>query len=213
MGVNSTDIVANDYGKEYGKGKKNTDNIINANTAEITESSAFYRFVIRLCFMGFGVCAYVNPAGKYNVSNIVFGALIGLFFGYLFKKFISAFLGALNADIKIKHGKKAVSSSIEKGMIYILPFCAMSLFAVFFMNWTATAGFVSAGIMTAGGSASVEIGKIKGKQHLKNTVASSAVSWLFSTLWIFSLNFLAKVPMYAEGIVNLLKAFLGGMTV
>lgn len=175
-----------------------------------SSDSIIIRFIIKLCFIVFGISAYANPADKYNISNIVFGALMGLFFGYLFRTFIKMVLKALNSDVISEYGKNAISSSVEKGMVFIVPFCAMALLAVFAMNWSATAAFVSAGIMTAGASASIEIGKIRGKQQIKNTIASSVISWIFSTMWIFSIGFLSRVPMYAEGIVNLLKVLLGG---
>ena len=104
-----------------------------------------------------------------------------------------------NPDLKASIGRKTISHAVEKGMTFMVPFAVMALLATFVMGWSITGGFVSAGLMTAAASASMEIGKLKGKQAMKNTILTSAISWSFSTLWLYSIGFLGKMPAYIEG--------------
>ena len=181
-----------------------TDNI------DVYKKDNFFRSLLRkLCFATFGVTAFSDPANLYNIVNIVYGVIIGLIFGFLCKVFLSGILGMLNKDLKQNHGRKIISYAVEKGMTFIIPFAVMAALATFYMGWSMTAGFVSAGIMTAGVSAATEIGKIKGKTEIKNTIFTSLVSWAFSTLWLFSVAYLGKLPAYIEGGIKILKSFSG----
>lgn len=166
---------------------------------DIKDGHLIRLFMRRLCFMSFGITAFINPVDPLNLTNIVFGAVIGLVFGFFCKKFLSGVLGLFNRDLKKEHGRKIISRAVEKGMTFMFPFAVMALLAAFVMKWSLTGGFVSAGLMTAGGSAAVEVGKIKGKPALKNTILTSVISWAFSTLWLFSGGYLGKIPPYLEG--------------
>lgn len=165
----------------------------------------FIRSTVRkLCYAVFGVTAFANLADPFNITNIVYGIVVGLIFGLICKVFLSGIMGLLNRDLKEKHGKKVISHAVEKGMTFMFPFAVMGFLASFVLGWTLTSGFVSAALMTAGASAAMEIGKLKEKPSIKNTILASVLSWAFVTVWLFSINFLSKVPPYLEGGIKLL---------
>lgn len=167
-------------------------------------------FVHGLCFIAFGICAFSNPLDKFNIYNILFGVVIGLFFGWLFKKFLKGFLGLLNSKLKKEQGKEVIRSAVDNGMLFLTPFAIMILLATFFLNWSMTVAFISAGIMAVGTAAAIEMGKLKGKQEIKNTIATSGMSFLFSFIWTLSYQFLMKTPPYLEGGINLIRTMISG---
>ncbi|KJS21672.1 MAG: hypothetical protein VR72_09245 [Clostridiaceae bacterium BRH_c20a] len=178
-------------------------------TEDIAKGNGWRRFFRQLCFIAFGLTAFFNPLDRFNPANILFGIVVGLVFGSLCKAFLSGLLRMFNPDLKASIGRKTISHAVEKGMTFMVPFAVMALLATFVMGWSITGGFVSAGLMTAAASASMEIGKLKGKQAMKNTILTSAISWSFSTLWLYSIGFLGKMPAYIEGVVGLISSLAG----
>lgn len=166
--------------------------------------------VRKLCFAIFGITAFAGGIGGYGYAAIGFGIFAGLLFGWLCRLFLTGFLLLLNRELRQDGRQKDVGAAVERGMLFLIPFAVMAALAVYFLGWTGVAGFVSAGLMTAGGSAALEIGKLKGKQEIKNTIAASVLSYLFSALWITSAGLLSKIPPYVEGGIGLLKTFVGG---
>lgn len=175
-----------------------------ARIEELHKGGFMRRLVRRACFAAFGVTAFVNLADPWNVTNLIFGILTGLFFGFVCRRFLAGLLGLFNRDLKSTHGKKIATLAVERGMVFMVPFSVMALAASFFMGWSLTGGFVSAGLMTAGAMSAVEIGRFKGKPALKNTILSSVAAWCFSTLWLFAAPILGKIPPYLDGGVTLL---------
>lgn len=174
------------------------------NLDDLKKGSAIRKLITRLCFGAFGVTALANLADPWNPVNLVFGFLAGLIFGALCRKFLSVILGAINGDLKKEYDKKVIAVAVDRGMIFIVPFAGMALAAAFLMGWTITGGFVSAGIMTTGAMSAVEIGKLREKPGLKNTVLASVTAWCFSTLWLFAIPIVGKVPPYLDGGITLL---------
>ena len=165
-----------------------------------------------LCFIAFGITAFNNPLNPFNLYHIGFGIIAGMFFGWLFKKFLRSFLGAFNPKLKIEQGKKVIYYAVDNGMLFLIPFAVMVLIATFVLKWSMTIGFMSAGIMAVGTAAAIEIGKIKDKKEIKNTLISSGVSFLFSLIWTISVQILVKAPGLLEGGIGLLRSiiFQGG---
>lgn len=176
---------------------------------DLKNGHALRSFLRKLCFVSLGIAAFANLGNPFNIVNLVYGMLIGLLFGFLFKLFLTGILGVFNRDLKTLHGKKVISYAVEKGMTFMIPFAVMALLAMFILDWSITGRFLSAGIMTAGVSASMELAKIKGKQDLKNTILTSLVAGSFSVLWLLSSGFLGKIPPYLEGGVRMVIS-LGG---
>lgn len=163
-------------------------------------------FLRILSFIIFGVLAFSNPLDKYNPYNIIIGGLIGLFFGFLCRLFLIWLLKAFNGQLRKTSGKKVISFAVNRGMLFLLPFAIMALFSYYYLGWFISSGFLSAGIMTAATSASIEIGKLKEKQEIKDTIASLLVGAGFSTLWIFGTGVLAGAPGLIEGLVGFIFA-------
>lgn len=167
-------------------------------------------FVRRLCFIAIGISAFSDPMERLNPYDMIFGALAGLLFGWLFRKFLRSFLSLFNGKFKKKNGKEPIRDAVDSGMLFLLPFTVMLLLAVYYLNWSETRGFVAAGIMAVGTAAAIEFGKAKGKQEIKNTLATSGISFLFSFLWTLSYTYLAKAPSLVEGGVGLIRGIISG---
>jgi hypothetical protein len=168
-------------------------------------------FLRMLCFMVFGVLTFANPLDKYNPYNIGFGVIAGLFFGFFCRLLLVWLLSAFNPQVKETHGHKAISTAVSRGMLFLLPFAVMAFVSFFYLGWYMTSGFLSAGIMAAAASASIEIGRLKQKQEIKNTVITSLVAAAFAALWIFGSGFLAGVPGLIEGVVEFLRSQAGNL--
>jgi hypothetical protein len=165
----------------------------------------------KLCFIVFGITAFVSLAERFNPVNIAFAVVVGLFFAFLYKAFLSGLLGLFNPDLKKEHGKKIISYAVEKSMAFIIPFAVMAFLSKFIVGWSITGAFVSAGLMATGVAASMEVGKLKGRQEIKNTILTSGIAWAFSTLWLFSTGLLVRVPGYIEGGVRLISTLAGNL--
>ncbi|NPV91268.1 MAG: hypothetical protein HPY50_10915 [Firmicutes bacterium] len=179
---------------------------------ENTGKGQGWRNLVRwLCFIAFGVSVFSDPLDRLNIYSIAFGAVAGLLFGWLFRIFLRTFLGMFDRAFKKQHGKYAIRLAVDRGMLFLVPFAVMLLVANYYLNWSMTIGFISAGILMAGTAAAIEMGKIKEKPELRNTLAASAVSFLFSLLWILSYQALAQAPSFIEGGINLIHSIsLGG---
>lgn len=167
--------------------------------------NGFIRFI---CFASFGVCTFYSYLEPTNLYRLGFGLLFGIFFGWLFKFFLNGFLGLFNHRIKKEHGKLVIKNATKASMVLMIPFAFMLLIATFYLHWSQTAAFVSAGIMAVGTASAIEVGKLIGKSSIKNTMITSAVSLLFSFTWILSTAFLIKVPSIIEGGAEIIKSLL-----
>lgn len=172
--------------------------------------SAGKRWFARLSFVLIGISSFANPIDYFNPYYLVTGALLGLVFGFLFQRFLRFFLNTFNWKYKKAGGKKGLKFAVENGLLYLIPYAVIMMFATFYLKWGMTLGFVSTGIMTVGATATMELGKIKGKQELKNTIATTIVAFLFSTIWTLGLTYMIKLPSLIEGGMTLAKSLLQG---
>jgi uncharacterized membrane protein (GlpM family) len=177
---------------------------------DMNKGKGWRNLVRRLCFMAMGISAFANPMDTFSPYNIVFGAAAGLLFGWLFRKFLRGFLGLFNSKFKKEKGKEAIRYAVDSGMLFLAPFAVMMLLAAYYLNWSDTRSFVASGIMAVGTAAAIEIGRAKGKQEIRNTIASSGVSFLFSFLWTLSYAYLSKAPSLIEGGTQLIRGILSG---
>ena len=168
----------------------------------------FSRMIRIICFMTIGICAFSDPLNQGSLYHIGFGALSGLIFGLLYQKFLKTFLGLFNRKLKKEQGKLVIRNAVDNGMLFLTPFVVMLAIATFLLGWSMTAAFISAGIMAVGTASAIEMGKIKGKQEIKNTIATSGVSYIFTFLWTISFPILAKAPSILEGGAALIKQFI-----
>ncbi len=171
---------------------------------------AFKALIRRLCFIAFGVSAMSNPMNFLSPYNIGFGALIGLLFGGLFRISLKGFLSALNGPLREEKGKEAIRYAVDNGMLFLSPFAAMLLLATFYLKWSMTAPFISAGVMATGMAAAIEMGRLLGKQAIKNTLVTSLLSFVYSFIWTMSFPILYRAPSLIEGGISLLRSLIGG---
>lgn len=176
----------------------------------MNEGKAWRSLVRRLCFMAMGISAFANPLDTFSPYNIVFGAVVGLIFGWLFRIFLRGFLSVLNGKFKKEKGKEAIRQAVDSGMLFLIPFAVMMLLAVYYLSWSETRAFVASGIMAVGTAAAIEIGRVKGKKEIRNTLAASGVSFLFSFLWTLSYAYLSKAPSLIEGGTQLIRGISSG---
>ena len=177
---------------------------------DFRKGRALEALIRRLCFMAFGIGAMANPLDVLNLYNICVGAFIGLLFGWLFRMFLKGFLGMFNGSFKREKGKDSISYAVDNGMLFLSPFALMLLLATFYLNWSMTVPFISAGIMAVGTASAIEMGKLQGKQAIKNTIAASVVSFAYSIVWTLSLPILYRAPSLIEGGVSLVLSLIGG---
>ncbi|SHK16385.1 hypothetical protein SAMN02745975_03784 [Geosporobacter subterraneus DSM 17957] len=157
-----------------------------------------------------GASAFANPVDKHNPYNLVIGMIIGLFFGWLFKRFMYGFLGMVNRAKDKYQAKRLVRYATDVAMLFLVPFALMLTTAVFYMNWTGISGLISAGLMAVGTAASIELGKLKGKQEIRNTLTTSMVAFLFSMIWIVGFQYVSRVPAWVEGAVIFIGSLMSG---
>jgi len=119
-----------------------------------------------LCFMAIGISAFANPLEPINLFRLGFGALAGLLFGWLFRIFLRSFLSLFNGKLKKEKGKVVIRNAVDSGMLFLTPFAVMMLIAVYYLNWSETRGFVSAGIMAVGTAAAIEMGRVNRRSKL-----------------------------------------------
>lgn len=168
------------------------------------------RWIARFCFILIGISSFSNPIDRLNPYYIGSGVVFGLLFGMLFYWFLKSFLSTFNWKYKKEGGKNGLRYAIENGLLYLIPYAILMTIATFYFHWGLTLGFVSTGIMTVGASATMELGKIKGKQEIKNTIATTIVAFLFSTLWTLGIGYMIKVPSLLEGGIMLIRSLMQG---
>lgn len=177
---------------------------------DLQKGKLLRNFVRRVCFIAIGIGAMANPLDLWNPYNIGFGIIWGLFFGFLYRSFLKGLLSLFNGGLKKEQGKEAIRYAVDNGMLFLAPFTLMLLLAVYYLGWSMTIPFVSAGIMAVGTASSIEMGKLLGKQAMKNTLAAASLSFIFSLFWTLSFTYLNRAPSYLEGGVSLVKSLLGG---
>lgn len=160
-------------------------------------------------FMVFGVVGYMNLKSPMNKTNIIFGVLVGLLFGFVSKKIFAVILNILNGDIREKHTKGIISSTVSRSTVFMFPFATMALLSAHFLGWQSVGVFYSSAIMSTGVMASTEIAKLKEKVAIRNMIATSVSAFLLSYLWMFSAGYLKNVPGILESIIRVLLPLIG----
>jgi hypothetical protein len=134
-------------------------------TMDFRKGKGIKAFIRILCFMAFGVGALANPMDAFNLYGLGFGILCGLLIGWLFRLFLRGFLGLFNREFKKQAGRQAIRYAVDEGMLFLTPFAVMLLIAVFYLNWTMTVPFISAGIMAAGTAAAMKSGRCRASRR------------------------------------------------
>jgi len=166
------------------------------------ENSSFPALLLSVtCFALFGALNFLHNGPAFSVFNIVLGIIAGLIFGFLSLGFMSTLLLVANGDLRRQYGSGFAMQAVSRGMLFMIPFAVLAVLAEVVLNWPAAMVFTSAGIMTAGASVGVEIGRL-GKSGAKNFILPSIAAFLTSTLWMVMTGLLK----FAGGV---LKTWLG----
>ncbi len=162
-----------------------------------------------LGFMFLGVLAFYRPNDPLNLYVIGFGCLVGFIYSLLCKGFMHRALRLLNIKLKREIGKSPIEKAVALGGLFILPFAFLAGLSTLWFGWTLTTSFVTTGVTAIGTAAGMEFSKLTGKPKLKNTLITSGMAWVFSTLWTMGIPFLVHAPGFLEGGASLVKSFFG----
>lgn len=91
----------------------------------------------------------------------------------------------------------------------MLPYAVLVVLTTFFMGWASAAALFSAGIMNTGVMVSAEVGKLKEKPVIRNSIVTSLSASAVSYLWMYSAGFLKDAPVLLESLVSMGLALLG----
>lgn len=167
----------------------------------------FWRF---LALIVFGTTVFSTVATRFNVYYIAFGVVTCVLLGWLYKQFLRFFLGVINPGIKKAVGKKMIHYAIDNSMLFLIPFAVMSFLATYVLKWTLTTTFLSTAIMSVGTAAAIEVGKLRDKPSMRNTIFASAVAFMFSIGINLGLQYASKVPPYIEALARIIPDVLKG---
>lgn len=165
------------------------------------ESGGFPASVMSACcFALLGALNFMNSGPAFSLFNLVLGIITGLVFGLLGMGLMSSLIFIANGDLRKAYPGFA-GKAVARGMMFLAPFAFLAALAEVVLGWPAAAVFTSAGIMTAGASVGMEIGKL-GKTSAKNFILPSVAAFLISTLWMVGTG----VLKFSGGV---LKTWLG----
>lgn len=160
-------------------------------------------------FIIFGIVGFMNLSSPFDLFNVIFGIISGVLFGFVGKFVFTRLLSILNGDIGKAHGKKAIKAAVRRSTIFMFPYAILALLSAYFLGWAASAVFFSAGIMSTGVMASGEISKLKGRNAVKNNIATSLAASAVSYFWMFSAGYLLIILSTLETVVKLALSSLG----
>ena len=181
------------------------------NSTDILKFAKLKGFIGTLCFIVFGIVAFMDFNNPLNRINIGVGIALGFVFSFLSKLILSVFFRILNGDVKKNYSKKHIKAAISFGMVYLVPFSVMAFLASYYMHWTATSAFLSTGIMTVSALTAVELGKLKSKPSIFNSIAATVAGAMISSLWLFTAAFSKLVPLYVGALIKYISTFLSQM--
>lgn len=165
-------------------------------------------FIGIICFVAFGVISLMDINYPDNPVNLSVGIILGLLFSFISKKLFSSMLSMFNGKLKNTHGKGVIKAKVSSGMVYMLPFAIMAFASAYYLGWTANSAFLSSAIMTCGALTGVEIGKLKEKPAIADTIVTSASAAVLSAVWIMSAGFLRLMPGYVVAIIKMVPALI-----
>lgn len=200
------DATEPDQGQGQGKEQEQAKAVEQIKTTERIAGVGIWRLI---AMVALGATVYNSAATRFNPYYIGFGILICLLFGWVYKHFLRALLSLFNPAIRKGGAKKSLHHAVDNSMLFLIPFAVMSLLATYYLKWTLTTAFLSTGIMSVGTAAAMEVGKMRDKPAIRNTVIASGVSFLFSFGLTMTVQLLSKAPGFVEGAVQFLLGLYG----
>lgn len=148
--------------------------------------------LVILSFTIFGILGINASNPDSGALHISIGILVSLLMAGIALGTNIALLGALNPEIKRKHGNRGVIEAVLDGYLYMLPFLALALFSTLLFKWQAAMSFASAAVMIGGATAGTEIMK-KGAKGIKNMLIPSGIGFVITLLWMTLLTIIPKI--------------------
>jgi len=98
---------------------------------------------------------------------------------------LTGIVHVMNPEIARTHGSGAALVSVATGMLMIVPFTVLALFAELALGWSAAQAFAAAGLMTGAGAVGMEIGRL-GPRKLLNSLVPAGGGMLFVMIWMLT---------------------------
>jgi len=118
-----------------------------------------------------------------NSQLIAGGVFAGIIFAIIGSFFIAAFLRETNYEAHARRGFAGIWEATNTGFLMLIPFTTLALIAELALDWNAVQVFASAGIMTAGATMGIELGKIS-KSGVFAGLMPSAAALSMSVMWM-----------------------------
>ena len=97
---------------------------------------------------------------------------------------LALLLLVLNPQARRQNGWGGVAATIPRGLIMLVPFTVLALFAHFWLHWNSAQLFVSSGLMAAGAAIGFEMARIGGGR-IAGAVLPAVWSALLAIIWMF----------------------------
>jgi hypothetical protein len=132
-----------------------------------------------LCFALFGLLTATHLPLK--AGQMAGYALYGGVFALVSLLLFSLVLAVVNPGAGMKRAFAAACS----GFLMVIPFTVLAILAELVLRWNAVQAFASVGLMTAGGTAGMELAKSVGKQLL-NAIIPAISAFFLTAAWILA---------------------------
>lgn len=134
------------------------------------------------CFLAFGIMtglARLELSLLHFALSVLLSVLVGL---GMFNLLILLLKGA-NKNLALTKEPHFAQNAVAKGIVFMIPFTVLAMFAFFILGWQAIMPFAAAAITTSSANAGTEVIKLGG-HPLKNVLVPSLLGMGFSTGWM-----------------------------
>jgi hypothetical protein len=110
-------------------------------------------------------------------------AALGLLFGLAVPVGLSGVIIVLYPRVVRNHGWIAVTASVVRGFLLLIPYTVLAVIAYGVLGWNATGAFASAGVMTACTAVGAQLGRLGGNK-LTSMLLPMLAGTALSTAWL-----------------------------
>lgn len=171
----------------------------------VFQHTGWKRLLGIICFIVFGVISTMQRGNEKDLVNILFGVLIGLVFGWISMWLMAMFIRWFNPGLKKKYKRSFARKAVSCAMVYMVPFSAMALIAVYFLHWKSAGLFVSAAISAVAVSVGAELAKLYDKPKMINNIIPSIIAAGCSMLWMFFITQITALPSLLTNFISMMK--------
>jgi hypothetical protein len=177
------------------------------NDKTLPRHTGWKRFFGLLCFCAFGLVGFLHRGNDLNAWYMLYGALVGLVFGFLSMLLLAIVLRIINPKLKKIYSNLGFArKSVSEGMVFMVPFAVMAMLAAYYLNWSSAGLFVSAAIASAASGTGAAISKLYDKPKLWNNIVPSVLASACSMAWLY---FIVQVQSLPSQVTALIGMFSG----